>query len=149
MNGNISACRPSKFSPVHIAASHHAISAQSAPHNNLACALRPPDEALWAAAYDSDLDRNDKLGLWPYEFPRSGDTNSPVLATRLVQCYALLRMGPLSISCAECSISCGKVDCDRVNISRSDGYRPLKLSSGCDCIVEEDGESSRHVHSRE
>jgi hypothetical protein len=39
--------------------------------------------------------------------------------------------------------------CDRVKISRSDGYRPLKLSSGCDCIVEEDGESSRHDHSRE
>jgi hypothetical protein len=39
--------------------------------------------------------------------------------------------------------------CDRVKISRSDGYRPLKLSSVCDCIVEEDGESSRHDHSRE
>jgi hypothetical protein len=39
--------------------------------------------------------------------------------------------------------------CDRVKISRSDGYRPLKLSSGCDCIVQEDGESSRHDHSRE
>jgi hypothetical protein len=39
--------------------------------------------------------------------------------------------------------------CDRVKISRPDGYRPLKLSSGCDCIVEEDGESSRHDHSRE
>jgi hypothetical protein len=39
--------------------------------------------------------------------------------------------------------------CDRVKISRSDGNRPLKLSSGCDCIFEEDGESSRHDHSRE
>jgi hypothetical protein len=39
--------------------------------------------------------------------------------------------------------------CDKVKISRSDGYRPLKLSSGCDCIVEEDGESSRHDHLRE
>jgi hypothetical protein len=39
--------------------------------------------------------------------------------------------------------------CDRVKISRSDGYRPLKLSSGCDCIIEEDGESSRHDHSRQ
>jgi hypothetical protein len=39
--------------------------------------------------------------------------------------------------------------CDRVKISPSDGYRPLELSSGCDCIVEEDGESSRHDHSRE
>jgi hypothetical protein len=39
--------------------------------------------------------------------------------------------------------------CDRVKISRSDGYRPLKLSSVCDCIIEEDGESSRHDHSRQ
>jgi hypothetical protein len=39
--------------------------------------------------------------------------------------------------------------CDRVKISRSDGYRPLKLPSVCDCIVEENGESSRHDHSRE
>jgi hypothetical protein len=39
--------------------------------------------------------------------------------------------------------------CDRVKISRSDGYRPLKLSPVCDCIIEEDGESSRHDHSRE
>jgi RNase H-like domain found in reverse transcriptase len=39
--------------------------------------------------------------------------------------------------------------CDRVKISRSDGYRPLKLFSVCDCIIEEDGESSRHDHSRE
>jgi hypothetical protein len=39
--------------------------------------------------------------------------------------------------------------CDRVKISRSDGYRPLKLSSVSDCIIEEDGESSRHDHSRE
>jgi hypothetical protein len=39
--------------------------------------------------------------------------------------------------------------CDRVKISRSDGCRPLELSSGCDCIIEEDGESSRHDHSRE
>jgi hypothetical protein len=31
--------------------------------------------------------------------------------------------------------------CDRVTISRSDGYRPLKLSSGCVCIIEEAGES--------
>jgi hypothetical protein len=38
---------------------------------------------------------------------------------------------------------------DRVKISRSDGYIPLKLSSGSDCIVKEDGESSRHDHSRE
>jgi hypothetical protein len=32
-----------------------------------------------------------------------------------VTCYALLRMRPLSISCAECSvvISCGKVDYDK------------------------------------
>jgi hypothetical protein len=31
------------------------------------------------------------------------------------KCYALLRMRPLSISCAECSvvISCGKVDYDK------------------------------------
>jgi hypothetical protein len=43
----------------------------------------------------------------------------------------------------------GEADCDRVKISRSDGYRPLKLSSGCDCIIEEDGESSQHDHSRE
>jgi hypothetical protein len=44
----------------------------------------------------------------------------------------------------------GREDCcERVKISRSDGYRPLKLSSGCDCIIEEDGESSRHDHSRE
>jgi hypothetical protein len=48
-----------------------------------------------------------------------------------------------SVERAACSI------CDRVKISRSDGCRPLKLSSGCDCIVEEDGESSRHDHSRE
>jgi hypothetical protein len=41
------------------------------------------------------------------------------------------------------------VKCDRVKISRSDGYRPLTLSSVCDCIIEEDGESSRHDHSRE
>jgi hypothetical protein len=39
--------------------------------------------------------------------------------------------------------------CDRVKISRSDGYRPLKLSSVCDCIIEVDGESSRHDHPRE
>jgi hypothetical protein len=39
--------------------------------------------------------------------------------------------------------------CDRVKISKSDGYRPLKLSSGCDSIIEEDGESSLHDHSRE
>jgi hypothetical protein len=39
--------------------------------------------------------------------------------------------------------------CDRVKISRSDGYRPLKLFSVCDCIVKEDGESSRHDHPRE
>jgi hypothetical protein len=39
--------------------------------------------------------------------------------------------------------------CDRVKICRSDGYRTLELSSVCDCIVEEDGESSRHDHSRE
>jgi hypothetical protein len=39
--------------------------------------------------------------------------------------------------------------CDGLKVSRSDGYRPLKLSSGCDCIVEEDGESSRHDHSLE
>jgi hypothetical protein len=77
MNGNIPACRPSEFTPVHIAAAHHAISAQSAPHNSLASALRHPDGALWAAAYDPDLDRNDN---WV-----CGDTNSTVLATRLVQ----------------------------------------------------------------
>jgi hypothetical protein len=39
--------------------------------------------------------------------------------------------------------------CDIVKISRSDGYRPLKLSSECDCIIEEDGKCSRHDHSRE
>jgi hypothetical protein len=39
--------------------------------------------------------------------------------------------------------------CDRVKISRSDGYRPLKLSSVCDCTIEEDGESLRHDHPRE
>jgi hypothetical protein len=39
--------------------------------------------------------------------------------------------------------------CYRVETSQSDGYRPLKVSSGCDCIVEDDGESSRHDHSRE
>jgi hypothetical protein len=64
---------------VHIAASHHAISAQSAPPNSLASALRRPDRALWAFAYDSDLDRNDKLGLWRYEFPRPGDTPRPAI----------------------------------------------------------------------
>jgi hypothetical protein len=64
MNGNTSACRPSDLTPVHIAAAHHAISAQIAPPNSLASALRRPDGELWAAAYDSDLDRNDKLGLW-------------------------------------------------------------------------------------
>jgi hypothetical protein len=74
MNGNTFACRPGEFTPVHIAAAHHAISAQSAPPNSLASALRRPDGVLWAAAYDSDLDRNDKLGLWRYEFPRPGDT---------------------------------------------------------------------------
>jgi hypothetical protein len=77
-------------------------------------------------------------------------------------------MRPLSMPSAEgfVVISCGKstmtnlaeetidarcVDClcDRVKISRSDGRRPLILSSGCDCIVEEDGESSRHDHPRE
>jgi hypothetical protein len=57
MNGNISACRPSEFTPVHIAAAHQAISAQSAPPNSLASALRLPDGVLWAAAYDSDLNR--------------------------------------------------------------------------------------------
>jgi hypothetical protein len=41
------------------------------------------------------------------------------------------------------------VCCDRVIISKADGYSPLKLSSGCDCIIEEDGESSRHDHSCE
>jgi hypothetical protein len=42
-----------------------------------------------------------------------------------------------------------EIKCDRVKISRSDGYNPLKLSSVCDCFVEEDGESSRHDHSLE
>jgi hypothetical protein len=79
MNGSISACRPSEFTPVHIAAAYHAISAQSAPPNSLASALRRPDWALWAAAYDSDLDRNDKLGLWRYGFPRPGDTPRPAI----------------------------------------------------------------------
>jgi hypothetical protein len=79
MNGNISACRPSEFTPVHIAAAHHAISAQSAPPNSLVSALRLPDGALWAAAYNSDLDRNDKLSLRRYEFPRPGDTLRPAI----------------------------------------------------------------------
>jgi hypothetical protein len=66
MNGIVSACRPSELTPVRIAAAHHAISAQIAPPNSLASALRLPDGALLAAAYDSDLDRYDKLGLWRY-----------------------------------------------------------------------------------
>jgi hypothetical protein len=49
----------------------------------------------------------------------------------------------------KCDMAALLTDCDGVKISRSDGYRPLKLSSGCDCIVEEDDESSRHDHSRE
>jgi hypothetical protein len=34
---------------------------------------------------------------------------------KIIKCYALLRMRPLSIPCAECSvvISCGKVDYDK------------------------------------
>jgi hypothetical protein len=52
----------------------------------------------------------------------------------------------------ELQLMYGKIEdddpCDRVKISRSEGYRRLKLSSGCDCIVE-DGESSRYDHSRE
>jgi hypothetical protein len=79
MNGNISACRPKEFTPVHIAAAHSEISAQSAPPNSLASARRLPDGALWAAAYDSDLDRNDKLGLWRYEFPCPDDTPRPAI----------------------------------------------------------------------
>jgi hypothetical protein len=39
-------------------------------------------------------------------------------------------------------------NCDRVKVSRCDGYRPLNYPLG-DCIIEEDGESSRHDHSRE
>jgi hypothetical protein len=34
---------------------------------------------LWAAAYDSDFDCNDKLGLWRYEFSRPGDTPRPAI----------------------------------------------------------------------
>jgi hypothetical protein len=79
MHGNISACLPSELTPVHIAAAHHAISAQSAPPNSLDSAFRRPGGALWAAAYDSDLDYNDKLGLWRYEFPRPGDTPRPAI----------------------------------------------------------------------
>jgi hypothetical protein len=52
-------------------------SAQSAPHNSLFSALRRQGGALWAAAYDSDFDRNDKLGC--------GDMIYSALATRLVQ----------------------------------------------------------------
>jgi hypothetical protein len=63
MNGNVFTCRSSEFTPVHIAAVHNAISAKSAPPNSLASTLRRPDGALWSLAYDSDLDRNDKLGL--------------------------------------------------------------------------------------
>jgi hypothetical protein len=54
-------------------------SAQSAPHNSLFSALRRQDGALWAAAYDSDLDRNDKLGLWRYDLLRPGDTTRPAI----------------------------------------------------------------------
>jgi hypothetical protein len=41
--------------------------------------------------------------------------NLGVKVTVLADCYALLRIRPLSISCAECSvvISCGKVDYDK------------------------------------
>jgi hypothetical protein len=83
MNGNISTCRPSEFTPVHIAAAQHAISAERAPPNSRACAesheksLKPHND--WAAAYDSDLDRNDKFGLWRYEFPRPDDTPCPAI----------------------------------------------------------------------
>jgi hypothetical protein len=43
-------------------------------------------------------------------------------------CYALLRMRPLSISCAECSvvISCGKVD-DEKSGYRGDGRQMWRL----------------------
>jgi hypothetical protein len=68
-----------RIHPCAIAAAHHAISAQSAPPNSLARALRRSDGALWADAYDSDLDRNDKLGLWRYEFSRPGDTPRPAI----------------------------------------------------------------------
>jgi Reverse transcriptase (RNA-dependent DNA polymerase) len=64
---------------VHIAAAHHAICAQSTQPNSLSSVLRRPDGALWAAAYESDLDRNDILGLWRYEFPRPGDTPRPAI----------------------------------------------------------------------
>jgi hypothetical protein len=39
----------------------------------------------------------------------------PLEPANIPECYALLRMRPLSISCAECSvvISCGKVDYDK------------------------------------
>jgi hypothetical protein len=76
MNGNISTCRSRKFAFVHIAAAHNAISTQNAPSNSLASALRRPDGALWAAAYDptSTVTTN-----WV-----CGDTNSPILATGLV-----------------------------------------------------------------
>jgi hypothetical protein len=74
VNGSISTCRPSEFTPVHVATAHNTVAAQNAPPNSLASALRRPDGALWAAAYDSDLDRNELLGLWRYEFPRTDDT---------------------------------------------------------------------------
>jgi hypothetical protein len=54
-----------------------------------------------------------------------------VLSTTLEEsdvCYALLRMSPLSISCAECSvvISCGKVDYDKSG-QRGDGRQMWRL----------------------
>jgi hypothetical protein len=88
MNSNISACLPSEFTPVHIAAAHHAISAQA----------RRPTALL--APFDAQMEH--------CELP-------PTTATSIVTCYALLRMRPLSLPCAECSvvISCGKVDYDK------------------------------------
>jgi hypothetical protein len=79
MNGNIFSCRPSEFTPVHIAAAHNAISAQSALTNSLANAPRRLDGAFWAAASDSDLDPNDKLDLWRHKFPRPGETLRPAI----------------------------------------------------------------------
>jgi hypothetical protein len=49
------------------------------PPNSLASAFRRPDEAFWGASYDADLDRNDKLGMWRYEFPCPGDTPRPAI----------------------------------------------------------------------
>jgi hypothetical protein len=84
MIGKISACRPSEFTPMHIAAAYHAISVQSATPNSLASALRHPDAPLDAQMGHCGLPPATPTSIVTTNWV-CGDTNSPVLATRLVQ----------------------------------------------------------------